>query len=322
MSSKNLMVIDCDAGVDDAHAIMVALSSNLDAEVLAITCVKGNVHVDKVWYNVHRVLDACDKKEIPVYQGAASALLMPTPEADFHGKDGLGDAPHAKLTIHPDHHRAEHAVDMLISLANKHPGLISLIAIGPLTNLALAERMDPGFSSKLKAVYIMGGNMHGKGNVTPTAEFNFHQDPEAAYIVLETFQCQVYLLTWELTLATEVTLNCFKDLLKMDTKRSNFLKDISKKSYDIMADKELRPQFGCIESDGWNCCDALASAVAIDPSIITDSKSCPCSISLAGVTRGQLIVDWNGFWGDKSKRTVIMNVNMERYKEILTNSVL
>ena len=100
--------------------------------------------------------------KVPVYQGATSPLLRDSPEAYFHGKDGLGDVPHTKLTIDPSLQCSEHAVDMLISLANQHPGLISLVAIAPLTNLALAEKMDPGFSSKLKAVYIMGGNMYGK----------------------------------------------------------------------------------------------------------------------------------------------------------------
>ncbi|XP_022085827.1 inosine-uridine preferring nucleoside hydrolase-like [Acanthaster planci] len=323
MSSKkkNLLVIDCDAGVDDAHALMVALS-NHDTEVLAITCVKGNVNVDQVWYNVHRVLDACDRPEVPVYKGAPKPLLTDLPETAFHGKDGLGDVPPPPdFTIDPGHQRSEHAVDMLISLADQYPGLISLVAIAPLTNLALAEKMAPGFSAKLKGVFIMGGNMHGRGNANPCGEYNFYQDPEAAYIVLDSYQCPVTMVTWELTMATEVPFKWIDGLMQKPTKKSRFLHAISQHSYKIMSDEKLKVEFFCIDSTGWNCCDALAVTLAIDPSIITDAKLCPCSVSLEGVTRGQMIVDWHSVWADKRKRTVVQSVNMDRYKELLASCV-
>ncbi|XP_038061201.1 inosine-uridine preferring nucleoside hydrolase-like [Patiria miniata] len=318
---KNLMVIDCDAGVDDAQALMVALS-NPDTEVLAITCVRGNVGVDQVWYNVHRVLDACDRREVPVYKGATRSLVTEIPISDFHGIDGLGDVPpHPDFTINSSHQRSEHAVDILISLANQYPGLISLVAIAPLTNLALAEKMAPGFSAKLKGVFIMGGNMYGKGNANPCGEYNFYQDPDAAYIVLDSYKCPITMVTWELTMATEVPFKWIDGLMERQTKKGRFLKAISEHSYKIMSDEQLKVDYFCIDTKGWNCCDALAVCIAIDPSIITDSKQCPCSVSLEGVTRGQMIVDWHTIWRDKTKRTVVQSINMDRYKELLVSSV-
>ena len=117
----------------------------------------------------------------------------------FHGIDGFGDAAHEE-EADLSSLQTEHAVNALVRLVKENPGQITLVALGPLTNVAMAMRMDAEFASNLKAMYIMGGNTEGVGNITVSAEFNFHSDPEAAFIVLSNVRCPTYIAPWELCL--------------------------------------------------------------------------------------------------------------------------
>ncbi|VDI65702.1 uridine nucleosidase [Mytilus galloprovincialis] len=155
------MIIDVDTGVDDASAIMLALSRP-EVEVVAITCVNGNVAIDDVCRNTLRVLKVCNRLDIPVYKGAEKSILGEGERAShYHGNDGLGDAQnHEPVDITMI--KMEHAVNALLRLVNENPGEITLVALAPLTNIALALRLDPDFGSKLKEVFIMGGNIEGK----------------------------------------------------------------------------------------------------------------------------------------------------------------
>ncbi|XP_002735234.1 uncharacterized protein LOC100372874 [Saccoglossus kowalevskii] len=165
MTEKTLMVVDCDAGIDDAQAIMMALAQP-HIEVLAITCVVGNQHdVRQICRNVLRILKVCGKLDkIPVYKGAETTLLHRTNAIDsshFHGVDGLGDKPDPEA---PDdsHIDSKNGILALIDLVKNHPGEITVVALGPLTNLALAARVDSDFSKNIKEVSIMGGNTESK----------------------------------------------------------------------------------------------------------------------------------------------------------------
>jgi inosine-uridine nucleoside N-ribohydrolase len=138
--------------------------------------------------------------KIPIYKGCHSTLVEPVYNADpFHGHDGFGDTNHDE---EPDlkHVQDEHAVNTLVRIVKSNPGQITLVALGPLTNVAMAMRLDSQFASNLKDLYIMGGNTEGKGNITVSAEFNFHSDPEAAFIVLENTRCPTFIASWELCL--------------------------------------------------------------------------------------------------------------------------
>jgi len=173
------IIIDCDPGIDDALALAFA-AGHPDLDLRGITTVAGNVGLDKTTANALRVRDFTGMTGVPVVAGCPAPLLRPPLHArDVHGDSGLGAASIPAASSGP----AEgHAVDFLASVTAAEPGEITLIAVGPLTNVAVALRRYPELVSQVRNIVIMGGSA-GRGNVTPAAEFNIAADPEAAAIV-------------------------------------------------------------------------------------------------------------------------------------------
>uniref|UniRef100_A0A7V4G7N9 CYTH domain-containing protein n=1 Tax=Desulfobacca acetoxidans TaxID=60893 RepID=A0A7V4G7N9_9BACT len=182
-SGKKLVIIDTDCGVDDALALILALKSP-ELEVKAITTVSGNVHQDLVIRNVFRVLDQINPQPPPVVAcGAAAPLRRPFRDAaSVHGNDGLGDACNGSIDIQLDDRPAWRVIT---DLAKNHPKQVTLITIGPMTNLSLAIEKDPEGVHCLKEVVSMGGVFFEVGNVGADAEFNVAADPEAAEAVVK-----------------------------------------------------------------------------------------------------------------------------------------
>jgi purine nucleosidase len=173
------IIIDCDPGIDDALALVFA-HGNPDLELLGITTVAGNVDLGQATANALRVCEFAGMPEVPVTAGCPRPLLRPARHArDVHGSSGLGAARIPPASSGP---ADGHAVDYLAAAISADPGQITLIAIGPLTNIALALRRYPDLVSQVGKFVIMGGSA-GRGNVTPAAEFNIAADPEAAAIV-------------------------------------------------------------------------------------------------------------------------------------------
>ncbi len=176
---KNKVIIDCDPGYDDAAALIFAARSP-ELEVVGITCVAGNVEVDKTSENALRLCGLAQCRNIPVTKGMAQPLFGElTTATHVHGKSGLdgADLPSTDLTLH-----SQHAVDFLIESVMATDGDIILLALGPLTNIAMAILKEPKIILKIPEIVLMGGSM-GMGNITPSAEFNIFVDPEAARIV-------------------------------------------------------------------------------------------------------------------------------------------
>ena len=174
------VILDTDPGVDDALAIMLALSSP-ELDVIGICTVSGNVPLDTGTRNAQGLLQLLDRTEIPVFAGADLPLKRdPVFATEVHGESGMGQAvlPEPSQKIKGD------AVDFLVQTLSDQPGEITIIAVGPLTNLALAEQRQPGTLKKAKQVIVMGGAIAETGNSTPVAEFNFYADPHAAQIVV------------------------------------------------------------------------------------------------------------------------------------------
>lgn len=176
---KHKIVLDCDPGHDDAIAILLA-ARHPEIDLLAITTVAGNQSVEKTTHNALKVCSLAGLHTIPVASGMAHPLVRISKHAaNIHGESGLDGPNIPEPTIQPV---KQHAVDLIIDLLMESRGDITLVATGPLTNIATAIRQQPAIIPKIKAISLMGGAM-GLGNVTPAAEFNIHFDPEAAAIV-------------------------------------------------------------------------------------------------------------------------------------------
>ncbi len=170
------VILDMDPGVDDALAMMLALGSP-EIEVLGISTVHGNVPLGVGTQNALRVLGLLDRTGVPVYPGAARPLVRgPVYATEVHGPEGLGEA----VLPDPDVPPAGDGVGFLVETLSARPGEVTLVAVGPLTNLAMAEQQVPGVLREARQVIVMGGAIKQPGNSTPTAEFNFYADPDAA----------------------------------------------------------------------------------------------------------------------------------------------
>lgn len=178
-------ILDVDTGVDDALGIMLAIRSG-ELDVLGITTVNGNVSLETATNNTCKILDLLHADPaIAVYPGAAQPLLRhPVFEHRIHGQDGLGGALADMQPV--DRVKSdEFGPDFMIEQARRYPGEVTLIATGPLTNVALALTKRPSLVHELKEIVIMGGAVQTYGNITPVAEYNMYVDPEAARLVLQ-----------------------------------------------------------------------------------------------------------------------------------------
>ena len=179
--ARREIIIDCDPGHDDALAILLALGSAEELEVLAITAVAGNVPLALTAANARAVVELAGRRDLPVHAGCARPLVRELVTAEYiHGRTGLDGAelPAPTLPL-----AEAHAVDALIELVRaRPPGSVTLCTLGPLTNLALALLKAPDLAPRLKEIVLMGGAI-GEGNITPAAEFNIYVDPHAAKLV-------------------------------------------------------------------------------------------------------------------------------------------
>ncbi|WP_210092463.1 nucleoside hydrolase [Ruegeria sp. HKCCSP346] len=178
------IIIDTDPGQDDAVAILLALASPEDIEVLGITAVAGNVPLELTAKNARIVCELAGRTDIPVYAGCDRPLNRPLVTAEHvHGKTGLDgpDLPDPQMPL-----TEGHAVDFIIdTLRAEEPGTVTLCPLGPLTNIATAFSKAPDIVDRVQEIVLMGGAYFEVGNITPTAEFNIHVDPEAADIVFK-----------------------------------------------------------------------------------------------------------------------------------------
>lgn len=230
-------------------------------------------------------------------------------EISFHGVDGLCDC-QSYESAEPDTSliRKEHAVEAMLEMIMQDDN-VHLICLGPLTNLALLFKMHPNVRDKIKEITIMGGNRHGVGNITRAAEFNFHCDPEAAFIVLQSAKCPVKLLPLEtIRQSTPIEKAWRFDVLgKVDNKITRFLNPIEAK--------------GFTKQTIWTPFDAYAAASFISPAIVKRTEDFHMTIELAGFfTRGQAVIDHIDRQGYKNV-TVIEEIDIEKFKELITITV-
>nr|XP_020487293.1 inosine-uridine preferring nucleoside hydrolase-like [Labrus bergylta] len=319
---KKQVIIDTDCGIDDAQAIMMALAAP-NIQIVGVTCVFGNAAVEHVCQNVLRVLSVCERKGyIPVFKGSGGPLVgASTPISDHFGTDGLGDVIKDKDPQWEEKIQREHAVNAMIRLVTENQKQVSLVALGPLTNLALAVRLDPSFPQKLKDLFIMGGNMEGKGNVTLCAEFNFAMDPESAYIVLEEFLCPTYVASWEYACRNGLTWDFFKELINQDTPAAAFMKMITSECWAYSEDAMLNKRdvyFG----PAFVSYDSYAMSACIDSSLVTERIECPVRVELQGsICRGMMVLDRTNQLKKSHSVFVLTQCDAAKFSQLLMNSL-
>ncbi|MBE2210976.1 MAG: nucleoside hydrolase [Xanthomonadaceae bacterium] len=274
------LLIDTDPGVDDALAILMAFD-DLAHEVIGLTIVAGNVGLKHTVANALKLCEVAGRGDIPVFAGCAEPLLHPAPDAaDVHGADGFGDIGYTQAARAAE---AEHAVQAIIRLSHEHAGRLLLVALGPLTNVALALKLDPTLPSRVARLVVMGGAVNARGNITPFAEFNTHFDPEAAHIVFEAFET-FDLADWEATLAHGFLHVDVDAWCAADAECARFYDAISRKT---------RAWSGERRGERWHSADSLAMAFALAPEG-AETASHRLSVSLDGPARGVTLVDWQG----------------------------
>lgn len=207
--ARHKIILDCDPGVDDAIAILLALASPQEIELVGITTVAGNVPLAHTARNARRICALAKREDIPVYAGCARPMLEAEGRVStVHGFEGLGNVtlPEADFALQP-----EHAVDYIIQAIHTAPGEITLCPIGPMTNIALAIVKDPTIVPKIKQLVFMGGAAFCPGNSSPVAEFNIYVDPWAAHVVLSAGIRQV-MLGLDVTMQAKITASYLDDL--------------------------------------------------------------------------------------------------------------
>jgi purine nucleosidase len=289
------MLIDTDTASDDAVALIMALRSP-DVRVLGITTVAGNVGVAQATKNALYVAELCGSPA-PVYAGAEFPLCRPAVHAHwFHGRDGLGDHnyPAARRTA-----QGTHAVEAIIETVQANPGL-TLVTLGPLTNVALALARQPDMAAKVGRCVVMGGNPCCEGNVTPAAEYNMWCDPEAALMVMRSGMA-VELVGWHLCRGDSVLrAGEVEHVLGFGTPLARFAIECNSTAMEA-----YRVQTG---ETGISLPDAVAMSIAIDRSICTSRSRHTVEIETASeLTRGMTVVDRLNVTGDERNREVWRN---------------
>ncbi|KAM9835893.1 inosine-uridine preferring nucleoside hydrolase-like [Aulostomus maculatus] len=313
------LVVDLDTGVDDAQSIMMALADP-NVQILGITCCHGNTALENTLKNTLRVLKVCKRLDIPVYRGAAEPLLGRKLHAgDFHGKDGLGDVPDPNAPG-LDLLQKENAVHALIRIVNENPGEVTLVATAPLTNLALAIKLEPSMSTKLKGLYIMGGNMESRGNTTVCGEFNFVADPEAAYIVLDRYTCPTYIASWEFSCRNSLPWSFCDTWLAQNTEKARFMDQISSHTRQMVQTERYQKEL--VAGAGFNTCDTYAMAAAINDTLLTESEQVAVTVELEGThTRGMMVLDHLGMLKKRHKACIMKKVDLTKFKQMLMNAL-
>lgn len=308
MHDRIPLLIDTDPGVDDALALLMAFASPAH-HVVGLTIAAGNVGLA---HTVRNALKLCEiaGADVPVFAGAEAPLLHPARDAAYvHGADGFGDTGYATP------HRAadgEHAALAILRLSHLHAGRLLLVALAPLTNVALALKLDPSLPERIDRLVVMGGAVTAHGNMTAAAEFNIAFDPEAAHIVFSAFP-RVELVDWEAVVRHGVAHEAMDGWLRAQTPQARFYDAISRAT---RARAEER------RGGRWPLADPLAMAVALQPDGVREQAGRPLMVELDGRhTRGATVVDWRREGGEPDNAAILLAYDQGRFEDLLRDAL-
>ena len=295
-------VIDTDTASDDAVALLMALQEP-SVEVIAITVVAGNVPLDQGVQNALYTVELAGAT-VPVYAGAAAPLIQPLHTAQFvHGQDGMGDI---GLPLTGRQPAQGHAVDRLIELADAHdPGELTLVTLGPLTNVALAIARRPDIAGRFREIVMMGGTSDGFGNITAAAEFNIWVDPEAAALVFQS-GAKLAMVGWDISRKYAMFTPEEASELAAVGPLGKFSVDIQAVLSQFVTDTSREP--------GFDLPDPIAMGYALEPGIATATTDVNVVIETRGeYTRGMTVCDHMTYTGRAPNCTVVLEASHEAF---------
>jgi purine nucleosidase len=306
------LILDVDTGIDDSLAILYALGSP-EADVRAITCVSGNIEARQVARNTLGLLELAGRADIEVALGREVPLVRPletTPET--HGPKGIGyaEVPEAQRAL-----SERHAADLLIEEARARPGELTLVTLGPLTNLAVALTREPALPSLLRRLVMMGGSYRSAGNTAPTTEWNVTCDPEAMAVMLAAWSAYPE-VPRPMALGLDVT------------ERAKLTPDRLEQLYERAGQPDAQPLMRFVDDalrfymefhsryDGFYGAfihDPLAVAAALDPSLVR-SEAVAVEVELEGRwTTGETVTDWRRQWDRRPNLDVVVEADIEDF---------
>lgn len=302
------IIIDTDPGQDDAVAILLALASPEEIEVLGITAVAGNVPLSLTEKNARIVCELAGRPDIPVYAGCDRPLKRKLVTAEHvHGKTGLDgpELPEPKIKL-----QEKHGVDFIIDTILQEPeNSISLCPLGPLTNIASAILKQPKIVSRIKKIVLMGGAYFEVGNITPAAEFNIFVDPDAAKIVFEA-GIDMVVMPLDVThkaLVTEKRNEAFRQLKSpvgvAVAEMTDFFERFDKEKYG---------------SSGAPLHDPCVTAYLINPKIFSGKKINVEIETKSELTLGMTVADWWGVTDRKANTFFVGDLDSDKFFSLLT----
>jgi len=298
------ILIDTDPGIDDSLAILLALASpELSLEGLSV--VHGNCSLNQATINGLSILELANARHIPVAKGSELPLVQPSLLApETHGNTGLG---YATLPEPQSRPIGQHGGDFLIEKIMSNPGEITLVAIGPLTNIALAIRQEPRIVSALKELIIMGGAIRHEGNTTALAEFNTYVDPHAAHIVFHA-GIPTTLVPLDVSYQCVLTKPDVDRLLQIDSSLTRFIADATR--FYMEFHDEYQGVEGCVIND------PLALALTFAPELC-DYQELPVDVDISGgVSMGKTIADFYNYTKKPANMKVALGVHPRDFIEL------
>lgn len=308
---KTKVIIDCDPGIDDSLAIMLALKSP-EIEVIGITIVCGNSPVEMGAGNAKKVLKQMNRLDVPVYIGESKPLKREYVNAlDTHGEDGLGES---FLPEVEGWQQEMGAVDFMADILKREK--VSVIALGPMTNFATLIQKDREAFGRIEKLVSMGGTFKSHGNCSPVAEYNYWCDPDAAAVVYDLFAkagSKIHMIGLDVTREIVLTPNRLEYMCRLDPEVGEFIRKITGFYMDFHWEQE--GIIGCVIND------PLAVAYFIDRSMCDGFDSFTV-VATDGVCRGQTVVDSMNFWKKEPNSRILTETDSERFFAFFMERVL
>lgn len=302
------IIIDTDPGQDDAVAILLALACPEDLDVLGVVAVAGNVPLPRTSLNVRRIVDLAGRTDVPMFAGCPRPMMRPLVTAEHvHGPTGL-DGPHFP---HPRNElQSAHGVDFIVdTLMAAAPSSVTLCVLGPMTNIAMALVKEPGIVRGIDCIVAMGGAYFEVGNITPSAEFNFYVDPEAAATVLAS-GVPIVLAPLDLTHQVLVT-----------PQRMARIRDLGNPASHAVAEMVAFSERFDREKYGWDGAplhDPCVIAYLLKPELFSGREINVEIETTSSLTRGMSVADWWRVTDRKPNALFLRDADGDGFFDLLT----